>query len=202
MACFQKTDRPLNLISGRAGFTLAELLIALLILGVISTFTIPKVLSAQESGKKKAAAKEAAAAVVGAYTAYQMEQSVPTTMKSMDLIPYLNYVKVITDNTQIDGSVSEGALTCDAAAPCIQMHNGGIIYFWNYEFDGTSNLHTVAVTFDPDGQYSGSTTGSGKGVEFTLYYNGRLATWGTVENGTVGYGTPCPTCDPSWFNWN
>ncbi|MBL8031855.1 MAG: prepilin-type N-terminal cleavage/methylation domain-containing protein [Candidatus Doudnabacteria bacterium] len=41
------------------GFTLAELLIALVILGVIATFTIPKVLYANQNTKYNAIAKEA-----------------------------------------------------------------------------------------------------------------------------------------------
>lgn len=42
-------------------FTLAELLIALAILGVIATFTIPKVLTANQNGTFKAIGKETAA---------------------------------------------------------------------------------------------------------------------------------------------
>lgn len=45
----------------RQGFTLAELLIALGILGVIATFTIPKVLSVQQDARKKAVIKEVVA---------------------------------------------------------------------------------------------------------------------------------------------
>lgn len=50
------------------GFTLAELLIALGISGVIATFAIPKILAAQTNGKYKAVAKEAAG------TMWQTEQ--------------------------------------------------------------------------------------------------------------------------------
>ena len=42
------------------GFTLAELLIALTILGVIAIFTIPKVLQSQQDTRYSAAAKEVA----------------------------------------------------------------------------------------------------------------------------------------------
>lgn len=43
---------------GYFGFTLAELLIALGILGVIATFTIPKILSAQQDSKTKPSPKK------------------------------------------------------------------------------------------------------------------------------------------------
>lgn len=43
---------------GQYGFTMAELLVILAILGIISAFTIPKVLSAQHDGKKKAVFRE------------------------------------------------------------------------------------------------------------------------------------------------
>lgn len=42
----------------RFGFTLAELLVSLLILGEIATFTIPKILSSQQEQRKKAVFKE------------------------------------------------------------------------------------------------------------------------------------------------
>jgi prepilin-type N-terminal cleavage/methylation domain-containing protein len=45
------------------GFTLAELLIALGILGVIATFAIPKILVAQQDTKRKAVLKETMAAL-------------------------------------------------------------------------------------------------------------------------------------------
>ncbi|HEY9745532.1 MAG TPA: prepilin-type N-terminal cleavage/methylation domain-containing protein [Oculatellaceae cyanobacterium] len=49
------------------GFTLAELLIALSILGLIATFTIPKVLVAQQDMTYRANAKDVAAAISAAY---------------------------------------------------------------------------------------------------------------------------------------
>lgn len=52
---------------GLAGFTLAELLLALLILGVIATFTIPKVLTAQHDSQKKAVFRETISALYQVY---------------------------------------------------------------------------------------------------------------------------------------
>lgn len=48
--------------SKQSAFTLAELLIALAILGVIATFTIPKILNSQANGQKTAVFKETIAA--------------------------------------------------------------------------------------------------------------------------------------------
>ncbi|MGE0200649.1 MAG: type II secretion system protein [Candidatus Melainabacteria bacterium] len=45
------------------GFTLAELLIALAILGVIATYAVPKILTAQSDSKKQAICKETLAAI-------------------------------------------------------------------------------------------------------------------------------------------
>ena len=52
------------------GFTLAELLIALVILGIMATFTIPKVLQSQTNEKRIAISKETIALVYGAFHAY------------------------------------------------------------------------------------------------------------------------------------
>lgn len=50
-------------LPSQPGFTLAELLIALAILGVIATFTIPKILQAQQNQEKHAIYKETIAAL-------------------------------------------------------------------------------------------------------------------------------------------
>ena len=72
------------------GFTLAELLIALVILGVIATFTIPKVLSSQQSNQWKSQAKEVASMISGAYSVYQSENSASASTTTADLSPSMN----------------------------------------------------------------------------------------------------------------
>ena len=50
-------ESPLIVMS-KSGFTLSELLIALAILGLIATFTIPKVLNSTDTASKQAVFKE------------------------------------------------------------------------------------------------------------------------------------------------
>lgn len=77
------------------GFTLAELLIALGILGVLATFTIPKVLMANQTSAYNAKAKETIAMVSGAFQAYQLQNTVDENTGIEDLTPYFNYVALV-----------------------------------------------------------------------------------------------------------
>lgn len=185
------------------GFTLAELLSALAILGVIATFTIPKVLNASQNGQKVAIAKEIASSISGAYTAYSLNNSPTSSTGIFDLTPYMNYVR-IDSSTVIDERPSLTSENCATAnRVCLQMHNGAtVMYFTNVSFSGTGALNAVWFLVDPDSSYSGSTTGSGKGTKFWLYYNGRLTSQSGVATGTTySLGVTAPAADADWFSW-
>jgi len=184
-------------------FTLAELLIALLILGVIATFTIPKVLTAQQNGKFKAAAKETAAMISGAYSAYYLNQAVSSTTRNLDLTQYMNYVSVRTSST-VDYIQGGTTATCSTSNPCIKLHNGGTLWMENMSFGGTQSTNAIWFLFDPEDGYSNTTT-QNKSVYFTLYYSGRLTTWQNINPNTVSSlytDNPLPGSDPTWFSWN
>ena len=183
------------------GFTLAELLIALLILGVIATFTIPKVLQSQSDNKYKSMAKEMAGMISGAYQAYKLEKGVvPSNMPASALTPYLNYVALKTTST-VDFNNCTGTATCSGGFICLTMHNGGTLVTNSVNFNGTDELAAVNFAFDPD-----SAVSSVKGVEFWQYYNGFITARGTIKenshNSVFADADPDPTCDPPWFNWN
>lgn len=206
----------IGLVCGNArlkpGFTLAELLIALGILGVLTTFTIPKVLVAQQNGRSNAAAKEAAAAISQAFAIYKSRNTVTASTGCGDLIPYLNYVRIDTA-TQMDDIPGSGSNTCGGGSnslvdACYILHSGAaIMYCTNADdyFGGTSSTNAIFIQVDPDGSYGGSTSGPSKSVLFFLYPSGRLATMGTISPNTVTSGgspqSAWPAGDPTWFSW-
>ncbi len=112
----------------KTGFTLAELLISIAILGVIATFAIPKIMASSQNGQNVTKAKEAAAMLTGAYQRAQLDGIVTASTKPSDLTPYLNYVKINTSGTVIDAQPTVSFRICAAASPCAKLHNGGVSY--------------------------------------------------------------------------
>jgi prepilin-type N-terminal cleavage/methylation domain-containing protein len=202
-------------IGQHSGFTLAELLIALAILGELATFTIPKILSAQQHGQNITAAKETIAMVAGAYQAARLAGVVSTTTKASDLSPYMNYVS-LDSTTVIDGSPTVASYTCTNGGgnPCIRLHNGSILMFRDaggMGFGGTATTNGIVFMFDPNGKQDIATTadGPGKSIRFVLYYDGGITTVGNVRPNSCWTGGGAPVCgnypdatlDPSWFSW-
>ncbi len=195
------------------GFTLAELLISLAILGVIATFTIPKILVAQQNSQYNAMAKEAAAMISEAYQKATQEGIITASSKPSDLMPYMNYVSIDSSGNLIDlhpnwgGGPPTADVACNGSWPCIKLHNGSTLMFVDtWTFGGTSTMHSIGFLYDPDSKSAGSSsqTAPGKSVFFTLYYNGQITTAGLRKAGTCNSGGcgngPGPN-DPSWFSW-
>lgn len=184
------------------GFTLAELLISLAILGVIATFTIPKVIASQQLAQKNSIMKETASMISGAYQQAQLSGTATSSTRLQDLTPYFNYVSVDTTST-IDDHVGYGSLGCTGAAPCYKLHNGALLMD-RASFNGTNSTNAMVMHLDVEGNYSGSTTGTEKSVQLVLFYNGRIASRGQLQSGftsSLGAWTTEPTADPSWVSW-
>jgi prepilin-type N-terminal cleavage/methylation domain-containing protein len=200
------------------GFTLAELLIALLILGEIAAFTIPKILSAQQNGRYIAAAKEAISTLASAYDLYKTQTGVNAYTAPSNFITVLNYIKIQTSGAIDVRYGATGSSTCTSGTPCYVLANGSIIRDpgrkWggdgtgNY-FGGTSTTNYIYFTIDPDGidADTGTTNGPGKSVIVVLYYNGRITDGANCKSGDTTYieGTVynswCPFTSPPWFSW-
>jgi prepilin-type N-terminal cleavage/methylation domain-containing protein len=190
-------------------FTLAELLIALAILGVIATFTIPKVLQAQQDSKNKAIAKEAAGMISDAYQRLRLQGKRPSQFGIADMTPYFNYIAVTSTATvDIYPTGGAGGIACNGNYACLKLANGAILlYGANQKYcSDTMTNNALFLHIDPDGVYKNDQNGLG----LWLYTNGKLRTWATIENPTM-YNTdntcgvaevPDSNRDPSWFSWN
>ena len=183
----------------RSGFTLAELLIALSILGVIAAFTIPKVLQSQQDERKRAITKEVMATLSQALQAARLDGTLTNTMTASSLTPYMNYTAVLAAGTTFDERPNYlgPTFTC-AASSCIRLHNGAVLTPMNGS-TFISNATTCATngyvdyTLDADGTY----TGTADSIRLRLTYEGRAGT----RAYTSCAGTGNSADDPSWFSF-
>lgn len=191
----------------KSGFTLAELLIALAILGVIATFTIPKVLNSSQNSEWNAIAKETVSMISGAYSSYKLNNTVSSVTNQNDLTPFMNFVRVDTISV-IDSSEGLDTLNCGGTATrlCLVLHNGSYLRFNTQQaMGGTNTTNALRFWLDPDGVYSGSINGAGKSLEIYLYYNGRITTRANIETNTcdaLNCYNPNINREPVWFSWN
>jgi prepilin-type N-terminal cleavage/methylation domain-containing protein len=193
-------------------FTLSELLIALAILGVIATFTIPKVLQSQADTKYKSMAKEAAAMISEAYQKHKLMGKVTSATNGWDLTPYMNFVKVDT-STPIDDWQGAGIWGCDNNYKCLVLHNGARLVTEPAENftdrPGTTQKDDALLfQLDPDGKVTNggsgdtSATAPGKALGIVVYYDGGIGTQGKARPGAYYTTNGYTDHDLPWFNWN
>lgn len=196
------------------GFTLAELLISLAILGVIATFSIPKILIAQQNAQNNARAKDVAGMLSGAFNQIKLNGQVTTNTRGIDLTPYLNYLSYdTTSGRQIDNTPGfSTTYTCSSTYPCADLPGGGVLLFLNNcSLGGLSNLNYLEFLYDPDGTVNGdyvvnAWSWQGKSVQFLVYADGFTTSRdnmksGSIKGGCAGSGGPASGMDPGWFTW-
>jgi prepilin-type N-terminal cleavage/methylation domain-containing protein len=193
------------------GFSLAEILMTLAIMGLLAAFTVPKLVQPSTNNAAfNAKANDAAVMIMTAYQAMKAEGNVTTNTISWDLTPYMNYVS--TDiSTSVDDWHTGNTWGCDSNFKCLKLHNGGILVFDRLAFGGTATTNGIAFQFDPDGKVTdGTTNGPGKSVTFYLYYDGAIRTPATGRSGGEGYNpgwgpyaleSNNPSVVPPWFSW-
>jgi prepilin-type N-terminal cleavage/methylation domain-containing protein len=190
--------------SALKAFTLSELLIGLLILAVIASFSIPKILNSSRKDQQKAAAKEVAAMISAAYFQHRNNGLVTTATKPSDLMQYMQYTQTDTSSV-IDDTVGASSDMCMNSTPCVRLHNGGLLEFRDDgPFGVLNSTQVVRFLYDPDGVFVGGTGDHiSKGLIFLLFSNGRVVTYQNMPTGTTWNGSTMGAgVDPSWFDWN
>lgn len=195
------------------GFTLAELLIAIVILGIIAAFTIPKILESTGNGKLENIAKETACLLRDAFSYYKKDFTPQWDMMSNSsyFFQFVNYVEEDTTTTQAsvpDPPVGQTKLqSCSTTTPCILMHTGAIVQYDTGITFGASDpspnnpniTDFIFFNIDPDGFRSEA----GR-ISIVLFYNGRITTGEkagplTPSNNTM----TLETTDPPYLDaWN
>ena len=110
--------------SRKSGFSIAELLISVMILGEIATFTIPKILIAQQNQRKIAVFKESLATIsVAVYNTCQF----PDTYSGMSIYnavsSQINTVKLCPNNALTEGCSPTSSLGDNTEGGFV-LHNG------------------------------------------------------------------------------
>jgi prepilin-type N-terminal cleavage/methylation domain-containing protein len=184
------------------GFTLSELLIALAILGLIATFTIPKVLTSVGEKGNLNVAKEVLASITQAYDVIRSENNGygSTAIKGAEILNRMNYVETVTSAA----STGVRAVACTNLAgetPCIKLHNGAVLQTTRDDTFATQTLGTIAFNIYPDGGASGSSPAP---LTALLTNDGRLITGTNVTFGSNEYtvaGGFAAAALPTWFTW-
>ena len=211
------------------GFTLAEMLIALALIGIIAALLIPKLLGSTNGNAKRASVLQSAMAITQAFAQYSADDSAPgisASTSAASLMRYFNYMEIIPtgslDGTEAAGPGTEVSWDCSTQITCLKMHSGGYLGFWNGGFGNANNpgaptvgkptdLNSIWLLVDTDGSPSinGKASDSNNSVWLVLYPTGKIKSWSTIDPGTtyinnVGALTaavPLPLSDPDWFTW-
>ncbi len=180
------------------GFTLAELLLALLTLAVIATFTIPKILTAAGSAQKKAVFRETIAALDNYFYSAKFYHSKTTSQASSDFLNSLNAYKICTSDSEAEGcwtAPSSAHFQFGTDKPGAVLHNGMVIV---KSYTGTD---MISMILDWNGSEGSNTVGDDQICLVACFMNVRCkygvshsASWGNRDTPIGLTGIPHNQC--------
>ena len=161
------------------GFSLTELLMALLILSVISTYTIPKVLMSQANAKKRSVFREAIAAISEITYLGTVQNDIPLATAGTYFMTRLNCVKQCPANAQTEGCFVAMAGTTEDSEPGCVLQSGAAITGMKVNLTAAGPRDVMAI------DWNGSELPNTLGDDIV----GIIAVWGTTGNSSVRPGT-------------
>ena len=200
------------------GFTLSELLIALVLLGIIASLTVPKLLVSLNTKQANTLANDAKLLVSSAYADYAFGNPKPpssfTLAALLPSLPYAKHLNEAGETVSIDCPPlgTSVALGCSGSHPrvatlnpastdyvSLRLKNGGVLVLpTSLSLGGRSPLHGLPFVVDYDGKASNRSDS----VEFWLYSDGTVRTRQTLVANTVNSGgtfNPVPNADPTFL---
>jgi prepilin-type N-terminal cleavage/methylation domain-containing protein len=182
---------PLQLACHWSAFTLVELLVVLSVLGIITAFTIPKLLYTGQNKAYKSIYLETESVLSQAFQQAQQVSPVINASSALNLIPYINSVQIYSS-----GYIDAGSFSWDCSwGQCLKLQSGAVIAMTNDSTLGaTTPNHFYTIIFDPDGKVS--TPDNSYCID--VYANGRVASplGRTALSVTYYLGAPA-----SWSTW-
>ncbi len=110
----------------KKGFTLSEILIALTLIGIITTLTIPSLIASTDKGHKEVAFKKAFNTISGAYSQAMAES--PDISNVYDLVdkmkPHLNVKYYLNGTTKTAAAHGTGTAAADSESYWIVTEDG------------------------------------------------------------------------------
>jgi prepilin-type N-terminal cleavage/methylation domain-containing protein len=109
------------------GFTLTELLISLAILGEIATFTIPKILTSQQSAKRAAVLKESISTIQAVIYNGILTRNLTLTNSYSYISSNVNAVKLCPTNARTEGCWTQPLFDSNPQGPGFILPNGATV---------------------------------------------------------------------------
>lgn len=111
-------------------YSLSEMLLALMIVGSITTFTIPKVFTAQSDAQRQAVLKETIASFSETVEIGRATGSLSVSNYGDYMLTHINAVKVCPNNAYTEGcwdQTTQGDIPSEAGQPGLVLANGATI---------------------------------------------------------------------------
>jgi prepilin-type N-terminal cleavage/methylation domain-containing protein len=188
----------------RPGFTLAELLVVLTVLSIISTFSVSKLLISTQFHQYKAMAKEFAGNLSEAYQKATLETTLNASTTLQTIMKHMNYVSVQTTGN-LDDSPGWAYMDCNwDGGQCMTLQNGAKLYYKPLmEFGGTGENNGMWVMIDPDAKADGYI----KAATFFVTFKGRVLEVSDIQGPGISSNQDCwggacyYVATPDWFKW-